>query len=116
MNINLNKIIRSLSLALDLSQMHLESSSEIIENISEVNYTNHQFINHAQRTTYIALEISNYLNFDENTKQQLYIASLFHDIGATNYFSECHTSNTFIDGHCKSGSKIIKPFPIFKRL
>lgn len=116
MKINLNKTIRSLSLALDLSQMNLESSSEVVEDISNINYTNHQFTNHAQRTTYIALEIANYLNLDEDTKQQLYISALFHDIGATSYFSECHISNTFIAGHCVNGSKIIKPFPIFNDL
>lgn len=114
MKISMVKIVRALSISLDLSQMSTDTSMPIIENISNIDYSKDNFIHHAQRTTYMALEIAKLLNLDEYTKKQLYISSLLHDIGATNHFSESHKSKSFIIDHCQVGARILKSPIIFK--
>lgn len=120
MKISMDKTVRAMSLALDLAQESYAYNNLdedcIIENITNVNYSNHRFMHHSLRTTYIALEISNQLNLDEKTKKQIYISSLLHDIGATNCLSESHSASLFIKNHCKIGTDITKFFPYFHDL
>lgn len=116
MNISMDRIVRSLSIALDLSQMSSEYNKPVIESITNVNYSEHKFIHHSQRSTYIALEIAKYLNLDEKCKKQLYISSLLHDIGAANCLCESHSCGLFIEKHCQIGAEITKYFPIFNKL
>ncbi len=75
MRISMDKIIRAMSIALDLAQMSSRNSGEkpIIENITNVDYSNHRFMHHSQRTTYIALKIANYLNLSGVRKNEKYM-------------------------------------------
>lgn len=114
--ISIEKIIRSMSIALNLSQNSSGSDTPIIENITNVDYTTHRFIHHSYRTTYMALEISNYIGLNQDQQKQLYIASLLHDIGAVNYLFQSHSSNFFIKEHCKIGANITENFPVFNEI
>lgn len=116
MEISLNKVIRAISIALDLSQMSSVDGTNIIEEVSNINYTKHNFMNHSLRTCYVALEIGRELNLPENTLQMVYISSLLHDIGATNFFNISHYSHDFIYEHSVIGSKITKDFPLLNGL
>jgi putative nucleotidyltransferase with HDIG domain len=116
MKINIAKVIRSMSIALDLSQISSDSNTPVIENITNVDYTNHKFIHHSHRTTYMALEIANFIKLSEEQKKQLYVSSLLHDIGAANYLVQSHSSTSFIKEHCKIGSDITKSFPVFNKI
>ncbi|WP_039657568.1 HD-GYP domain-containing protein [Clostridium tyrobutyricum] len=118
MRISMDKIIRAMSIALDLAQMSSRNSGEkpIIENITNVDYSNHRFMHHSQRTTYIALKIANYLNLSGEEKREIYVVSLLHDIGAANTLTESHYADEFIEKHCIVGANIIKPFPKFRRI
>ena len=114
MEINLDKVIRSISIALDLSEMSsLNESNNIIEDVTNINYSEHKFIHHAQRTAYISVEIASKLNLPEDKQKLVYIASLLHDIGAANFLSISHSSNTFIHEHCVIGANTTKNFPFF---
>ncbi len=116
MEININKIVRAMSIALDLSQISSSSDISVIESITNIDYANHKFMHHSHRTTYMALEIAQYLNLNEESKKQLYTASLLHDIGATNYLLQSHSSNSFIKEHCEIGANITKYFPVFHKI
>lgn len=116
MEINIDKVIRAMSVALDLSQTSSEYDTEIIENITNVDYTDHKFIHHSHRTTYMALEIANFIKLSKEQKKQLYIASLLHDIGAANYLVQSHSSSSFIKKHCQIGADITKYFPVFNKI
>ncbi len=116
MKISMDKVIRSMSVALDLSQISSESDTPVIENVTNVNYTNHKFIHHSHRTTYMALEIANFMKLSEEQKKQLYVSSLLHDIGAANYLVQSHSSSSFIKKHCQIGSEITEHFPIFNKI
>ncbi|AWI07101.1 HD-GYP domain-containing protein [Clostridium drakei] len=116
MKISMDRVIRAMSIALDLSQISSEYDAPVIENISNVDYTNHKFKHHSIRTTYLALEIANFIKLNEEQKKQLYIASLLHDIGAANYLTKSHSSNSFIKKHCEIGAEITKSFPIFNKI
>lgn len=117
MGINLDKVIRSISIALDLSEMSsLNESNNIIEDVTNINYSEHKFIHHAQRTAYISVEIASKLNLPEDKQKLVYIASLLHDIGAANFLSMSHSSNTFIHEHCIIGANTTKNFPFFNNL
>ncbi|PRR85360.1 HD-GYP domain-containing protein [Clostridium luticellarii] len=121
MKVSIDKTIRSMAIALDLAQIssnynNFPGNEPIIENITNVNYSDHKFMHHSQRTTYIALEIANHLNLDQKCKDRIYISALLHDIGAANFLYQSHSTNIFIKEHCKIGARIIKYFPIFKEL
>ncbi|NMM65391.1 HD domain-containing protein [Clostridium sp. P21] len=116
MNISIDNVIRAMSISLDLSQVSSEHDTPVIENISNVDYTSHKFIHHSHRTTYMALEIANFIKLSEDQKKQLYVASLLHDIGAANYLVQSHSFNSFIKKHCEIGADITKNFPIFNKI
>lgn len=116
MNISLDKTIRAIAIALDLAEISSVKDSDIIEDISNINFSKHNYLNHSKRTTYISLILGGQLNLSENFMKELYISSLLHDIGASNFLKESHISNTFILDHCKNGSKIIKNLPLFSNI
>lgn len=116
MNINLDKTIRAMAVALDLAEISSVKNATIVEDISNVNFSKHNYLNHSKRTTYIALKLGEYFNLSEITMQKLYITALLHDIGAATSFKESHISNTFILEHCKKGSEIIKDFPVYSNI
>lgn len=118
MNISLYRTVRAMSIALDLAEITSIGDKNIIENVSNINYSLHEFSHHSNRTTYIAMEISKLFNLDKQSLNCLYISSLLHDIGMT---SACnlrisHTSDKFIKQHCISGADILKSFPIFDNI
>lgn len=116
MKISLDKTIRAMSIALDLAEISSieDKHKDIIEKISNINYSEHRFMNHSKRATYIALKIANKLNLDNNCIQYLYLSTLLHDIGATTSLKFSHSAKTFIKEHCITGYKILKSFPIFE--
>ena len=121
MKVSMDKPIRAMSIALDLAQMsskydNFNGNDPVIENITNVNYSDHQFIHHSQRTTYIALEIANHLKLSDKFKKQLYVSALLHDIGAANFLSKSHSASLFIKEHCEIGASITKSFPYFDDL
>ncbi|MEW9096362.1 MAG: HD domain-containing phosphohydrolase [Clostridiaceae bacterium] len=116
MEISLNKVIRAISIALDLSQMSSVDGTNIIEEVTNINYSKHKFMNHSLRTCYIAIEIGRELNIPQDKLQGVYISSLLHDIGATNFFNVSHYSNDFIHEHSIIGSSLTKEFPLFNNL
>ncbi|MCR3758416.1 HD-GYP domain-containing protein [Clostridium felsineum] len=113
MRISFEKIIRSVSLALDLAEISSSENPHCRKNISNVNFSNHKFYNHSKRTTYIALKLAKMLNLTDDSMKNLYIASLLHDIGAVNSLNESHTSSAFIRRHCVDGALITENLPIF---
>lgn len=117
MKINFDKIIRSISIALDLAEISsMNEWSNIIEDVTNIDYSEHKFMHHAQRTAYISLELASQLNLPEDTQKLIYIASLLHDIGAASFLNISHSSNTFIYEHCTIGANITKNFPVFHSL
>ncbi|EDS78254.1 HD-GYP domain-containing protein [Clostridium massiliodielmoense] len=116
MKISLDKTVRSISLALDLAEISSIDNKNIIENISNINYSKHNFMNHSKRATYISLILANFLNLSDDSKKYLYLSTLLHDIGATNSLKISHTQTDFIKKHCIKGSEIVSDFPIFNNL
>jgi putative nucleotidyltransferase with HDIG domain len=116
MKISLDKTIRAMSIALDLAEMSSIENKHIVEKVSNVKYSEHAFLHHSTRTTYIALELGKILNIEQKSFEKLYISSLIHDIGAANTLYESHTSEEFVKSHCKTGSDIVSNFPIFNDL
>lgn len=116
MNISLDKTVRAMSIALDLAEISSMENVNVFETISNVNFSEHNYLNHSKRTTYIALKLGENLGLSEVCKKELYISTLLHDIGAANFLKKSHSSNTFISEHCKKGSDIIKNFPVFNDL
>lgn len=113
MKISLHKTVRSISLALDLAEISSVENKNIIENISNINYSKHNFMNHSKRATYISLSLANFLNLSDTSKKNLYLSTLLHDIGATNSLKISHTQSDFIKKHCINGSEILRDFPTF---
>ncbi len=116
MKISLDKTIRAMSLALDLSEISSMESLDDAPKASKINYAKHTFLHHSTKTTYIAIELGRFLQLKDNIMNKLYISALLHDIGAANSFTKCHTSEAFIKSHCISGSKILKSFPDIEQI
>jgi len=116
MKISLDKTIRAMAIALDLAEISSVKNSTIIEDISNINFSKHNYLNHSKRTAYISLKLGAQLNLPEIFMKELYISSLLHDIGASNFLKESHMTNTFILDHCKNGSNIIANFPVFSNI
>lgn len=116
MKISLDKTIRAMSLALDLAEISSTENAEIVERISNINYSEHKFLHHSKRTTYIALELGHILLKSDESLKRLYISSLVHDIGAVNSLKKSHIWESYIMEHCDNGAAIISSFPIFNDL
>lgn len=119
MKISVDKVVRAMSIALDLAQMSSQGNTynkPIIEKVTNVNYSNHRFIHHSQRTCYIALKLAECLELSDEIKKSTYVVSLLHDIGAANYLYESHSSELFIKAHCLKGAEITKNFPGFDEI
>lgn len=116
MKIDLDNVLLSLSIALDLAESSSVYDMDIVENYTNVNYSKHEFIYHSQKTAYIALEIAQELKLNENRKKILYVSSLLHDIGATSFLSSSHSNSKFMYKHCVDGSKILENFPFFPEI
>lgn len=113
MNISLDKTIRAMAIALDLAEISSVEDAKIIEKVSNINFSEHNYLNHSKRTTYIALKLAESLGLSEIHMKDLYISTLLHDIGAASFLKKSHSSNTFIIEHCKKGSALIESFPVF---
>ncbi len=116
MKISLDKTIRAMAIALDLAEISTIKNTRIIEKISNINFSDHNYLNHSKRTTYIALKLGAELSLDEALIKELYITTLLHDIGAASYLKRSHTSNSYIKEHCIKGADIIENFPIFNNI
>ncbi|GAA0733428.1 HD-GYP domain-containing protein [Clostridium oceanicum] len=117
MDIYMDNILRSISAALDLSEMSsINKDNNIIENITNINYSSHFFLHHSERTSYIAYSLAKAMNIEGSRLEYIYVSSLLHDIGAANFLSNTCSNELFIKGHCETGAKIVKSFPIFKNI
>ncbi|WP_125154054.1 HD-GYP domain-containing protein [Clostridium rectalis] len=116
MEISMDKIIRAMSIALDLAEMSSMEGKNIVENITNINYSKHKFMHHSERTAYISLELANYMKLSTEIKKSLYISSLLHDIGAANFLTLSHSSSKFISEHCRLGFEITKDLPYFSNI
>ena len=95
-SINLLNLILSLSDALDLASPELSQ--------------------HQLRTAFIAWEISKAANLPSTDTDQLFIASLLHDIGALSLEDkmDIHQGNvTDPEIHCTLGERVLKHLPVF---
>ncbi|MFD3158223.1 HD-GYP domain-containing protein [Haloimpatiens sp. FM7330] len=108
--ISLEEIIRAIAIALDLAEIGSVENTKIIEDITNIDYSQHTFMHHSKRTTYIGLEIAKQLNLNNNSIKQLYVSSLLHDIGAIDSLKRSHNSS-YIKQHCLIGSSIVEAFP-----
>lgn len=116
MNISLSKTIRAMSIALDLAEISsIGDKEDIIEDISNINYSDHEFTNHSKRTAYIALRIGYALNLCNQDMKRLHLAAILHDIGATNSLKSSHIPGGYIREHCIKGYDILQPFPTFHK-
>lgn len=111
MNISLNKIVNALSIALDLAETTSLENLNVIEDISEINYSKHKYSHHSKRTAYIALEIANRLKINDDSYHNLYIAAMLHDIGAQSMLTAVHNSEEYIKAHCIQGASMIQKIP-----
>ncbi|WP_251861519.1 HD domain-containing phosphohydrolase [Clostridium sp. Marseille-Q2269] len=117
MYVSMDKVLISISTALDLAEISsIGNTNIIVEDVTNIDYSNHLFLNHSQRTCYISLCLAKALNIHGTHLEELYVSSLLHDIGATNFLSKSHSSSKFILGHCITGSQITKSFPIFNNI
>ncbi|KOA18329.1 cyclic di-GMP phosphodiesterase response regulator RpfG [Clostridium homopropionicum DSM 5847] len=116
MRVNLNKTIRAMALALDLAEKSSIKDKDIVERVSNVNYSEHEFANHSRRVAYIAMSLSKFINFNLDEKNALYISALLHDIGASKGLKQSHNSDAFIKEHCVLGSSILELFPMFNNM
>lgn len=116
MEISLDKTIRAMAIALDLAEISSVYDIDVVEKVSNVNYSEHKFLHHSKRAAYIALEIAKKLNFEDECLKELYIATLLHDIGASNSIIKSHYSNSFIEEHCRVGASITSLFPVFSNI
>lgn len=114
MKISLDKTIRAIAIGLDLAQISSLENRNVIEKVSNINFSTHDFSHHSRRTAYISMRLANFLNLDVCIKRNVYISALLHDIGGITEFEHSHMVEGFIKDHCLIGYEILKPFPILK--
>ncbi|MEZ0536809.1 HD-GYP domain-containing protein [Caldicellulosiruptoraceae bacterium PP1] len=72
-------------------------------------------IQHATKTAYTALRISQKLNIDESFKKKIYYASFLHDIGislSTSQFYKAHVDFSLAKSHSEIGYEVVKKLPL----
>jgi len=90
--IDANELLSAFSLALDRAE--------------------NQPFEHAQRTTYIALQIARELELPEKELGDIYMASLLHDIGIITSKADSHEDMSLLVSHCTMGADMIKGLPL----
>lgn len=75
MKIKVNNLVSSLGILLDLNQK--ASQVNILEASSMVNYDFKKFSHHSIKSTYIAMEICNELDFDYDCKKKFMFLACF---------------------------------------
>lgn len=116
MKISLDKTVRAMSIALDLAEIYSMKEKGILEEVSNINYSEHKFTNHSKRAAYIAMKAASVHGLTDENMKLVYLSALLHDIGATNSLESSHASEEFIRDHCFKGSEIIEHFPVFERM
>lgn len=93
--INLGNLILSLSKALDLADIRI--------------------MEHSQRVAYIALKIADYTGLEEKDRDNLFLASLLHDIGISSSHLKLEARRLDIPEelleHCVKGRRMLECFP-----
>ncbi|SHH31084.1 HD-GYP domain-containing protein [Tepidibacter thalassicus] len=94
--VRLDELLSSLSIALDL--------------------TENKSLDHSRRTAYISYRIAEKLNVNQDIKENVYYASFLHDIGISNMpyqgsLEEIHSSLNLKKAHSDMGYKIVKNLP-----
>jgi putative nucleotidyltransferase with HDIG domain len=85
---------------------HVLSAFSLALDIAE-----NQPLQHAQRTAYIALQVSKELVIPSEDLQDLYIAALLHDIGITQAKADAHIDPNQLVSHCINGQQIVRSLP-----
>ncbi|SKA75428.1 HD domain-containing protein [Caloramator quimbayensis] len=113
LNIDLNQLLSSLSMAIDLSHCSISYEESLLDKKSNISpIERHRFFNHSKRTCYVSLCIAKLINEDKDFLNDVYISSVLHDIGVTSSIDKCHGDDIFIRKHCLNGEDILKKFPI----
>ncbi|WP_425804916.1 HD-GYP domain-containing protein [Desulfitobacterium sp. Sab5] len=94
--INANELLEGLSLALDVAE--------------------NKTFEHAQRTAFIALKIAKELKLSEEELQDIFVASLLHDIGMTTSIADSHQDVSLVVAHCQVGAQMIASLPFPKKV
>ena len=108
MNYNFEEVLNSMSLALDLAEMSTFNDNQIFDCETNIHYTTESFLDHSKKTTYISLELCKELDLNKYLVEDIYLASLIHDIGAIEALEKSHATNEFILGHCITGSNLLQ--------
>ena len=114
--IDFNKFVSSVSLALDLAEgcafRDKKISMDFDHSIPGFSVYAHNFSSHSKKTALIANSIASRLNFSSKKTNNLYVASFLHDIGAVDAFNASHSDKSFIYEHSEFGGSILKKLPI----
>ena len=114
MKISLDRTIRAMAIGLDLAEISSMENNNIVEEVSNINFSKHNFSHHSRRTAYISMRLANFLKLNVSIKRNIYISALLHDIGAVTEFEHSHMADSFIKAHCLTGYEILQSFPILK--
>ena len=84
-----------------------------------IDLANSEIVKHQQRTAYIAWEIAKAASLSEDLIKDLFVASLFHDVGALTVEEKTalhsfHTAS--LDKHCIRGEILINTIPQHERI
>lgn len=113
MHVYIDDTLKAMSMALDLEESTISSSQTIIEEVSNINYSEHKFLYHSKRTAYIALKLANELEISKQSQEMLYVSSLLHDIGMSSTIADIHSSSYMIKQHSIKGAEILRSFPLY---
>ncbi len=93
--------------------MNLIDANELLSAFSlALDKAENQPFEHAQRTTYIALQIARELKLSEKELGDIYTASLLHDIGVITSKADSHEDVSLLVSHCTTGADMIKGLPL----
>lgn len=93
--------------------MSIINASELLEGLSlALDVAENKTFEHAQRTAYIALRIAKELNLSEEELQDIFAASLLHDIGMTTSLADSHQDVSLLVKHCQTGAQMVKLLPL----
>lgn len=112
MRVSIDTIIPALSITVSLAEKSVEKVvRESLNGVTIQDIVFDDYTYHSKRAAYIALELGNALQLDEDTYKDLYMCSLLHDIGYGNVLYKNYSVDEIISIHCMEGSNIVKHIP-----
>ncbi|KMT23357.1 HD-GYP domain-containing protein [Clostridium cylindrosporum] len=113
---DLYQLIEALSISIDIAESTM-SNDKVFDKqnfYDAPSLSQHKFFNHSKRTCYVSLTLAQSISKDKKFLEEIYIASMLHDIGVCSQLKKSHEDFDFVKKHTERGYTLMSKLPFSK--